>query len=100
ARVVHAGTAGGGRGRFEVAGELGDLLLEHLQGTECLHVEHRHEASVIVPTARLDAEAKTGEQSAQYFHHGREAAALVSLAAAQREQRAALAQSRAIGALL
>src|SRR6187200_1240596 len=56
ARIEHAGGAFGRRRGLEIARELRDFLLEILQRTECRHVEHRHEATVIVPAAGLDAE--------------------------------------------
>ena len=46
---------------------------------------------------RLDTKAKAGEQAAQYFHHRGKAAALVALAATERQQCAALAVFLRIG---
>src|SRR3979409_1543894 len=79
--------------------ELGDFLLEILQGPELREVDHRHEAAVIVPAGRLDAEAQAGQEAAQYLNHGGEAAALVALGAAERQQRAALAELFGVGGL-
>ncbi|MGY3406649.1 hypothetical protein ACVWZV_002762 [Bradyrhizobium sp. GM5.1] len=89
--IEHALAALGGRGRFEIVCELGDLALEILQRAKRGDVEHGHEAAVIVPARGLDAETEAGEQAAQDLDHCGEAAALVALGAAERQQRAALA---------
>ena len=73
ARIEHAGGAFGRRRRFQIAGELGDFLLEFLERAEGGDVEHRHEASVVVPAGRLDAEAEPGQQAAQHLDHRGEA---------------------------
>src|SRR5205085_7036864 len=53
----------------------------------------------IVPPRRLDAEPEAGQQAAQHLDHGREAAALVTFGAAERQQRAALAERFWVGGL-
>ena len=99
ARIEHAGRALRWRRRLEIARELGDLFLEILQRTERGDVEHRHEAAVIVPAGRLDAETQACEQPAEHLDHRGEAASLVALGAAERQQRAAFAELPGIGGL-
>src|SRR6478752_4990648 len=65
ARIEHAAGAFRRRRRFQIAGELRDLASEILERAERGDIEHRHEASVIVPAGRLDAEAEAGEEAAQ-----------------------------------
>src|SRR4051812_22605527 len=85
AGIVDALAALGRRRRFEVMREFGDLALELLQRAKCRDVEYRHEASVIVSPRGLDTEAETGQQAAQHLDHGRKAAPLVALGAAERQ---------------
>src|SRR3954453_15616755 len=85
AGIEHALAALGGRGRFEIVRELGDLALEVVQRAKRGDVEHGHEAAVIVPARGLYAETEAGEQAAQDLDHGGEAAALVALGAAERQ---------------
>ena len=91
ARIEHARAAFRRRRRFQIAREFGDFLFEILQGPERRDVEYRHETAVVVPAGRLDAKAQAREQAAQHLDHRGKAAALVALAAAERQQRAALA---------
>src|SRR2546423_8870861 len=62
--IEHALAALGGRGRFEIVRELGDLALEVLQRAKRGDVEHGHEAAVIVPSRGLDTEAEASKQAA------------------------------------
>ena len=70
-----------------------------LQRAERRDVEHRHEAAVIVTPGRFDAEAEPGQEPAQHLDHRGKAAALVAFAAAERQQRAALAILFGVGGL-
>src|SRR5215207_2712972 len=97
AGIEYAGRAFRRRRRFQIAGELADFLLKVLQGTEGCDIEHRHEASVIVPAGWLHAKAQAREQAAQHLDHRSQSASLVALAAAERQQRADLAVLRRIG---
>ena len=91
AGIEYAGRAFRGRRRFEIARKLADFLFEILQRTKRGDIEYCHEASVVVAAGRLDPETESGEKAAQHFHHRRQPLALVALAAAERQQRAALA---------
>src|SRR5207245_11569572 len=73
---------------LEVPRQLSHLTLEVGQVSKRLHLEHRHEAPVIVPPAGLHAKSKARQQAAQDLHDDRQAAALVALRASQRQQRA------------
>jgi hypothetical protein len=97
ARIEHAARAFGGRRRLEISREFGDLFLEILQGPERGDVEHRHETSVIVPAGGFDAKAQARQQPAENFDHRGEARPLVALGAAERQQRATLAELFGIG---
>src|SRR6516164_6557136 len=99
AGIEYARTAGGGRRGFEIACEIRHPLFELGERPERCHVEHRHEATVVVPAARLDTETQPSEQTTQHLDHRREPAALVALGAAHRQQRATLAQLRRVGGL-
>src|SRR5262249_13120279 len=99
AGIEYARTAGGGRCGFEIACEIRHPLFELGERPERCHVEHRHEATVVVPAARLDTETQPSEQTTQHLDHRREPAALVALGAAHRQQRATLAQLRRVGGL-
>src|SRR5215470_7284777 len=61
AGIEHARAAGGGRRRLEITREVSDFLLELGERAKRRYVEHRHEAAVVVPPARLDPEAEAGE---------------------------------------
>src|SRR5436853_7149050 len=61
ARVEYAGASFRGWCFLEIAREFTDLFLEFGERAERLDIEHRHEATVVVPAGRLDAEAKAGE---------------------------------------
>ena len=99
ARVEHAARSLGRRRLLQIADEIADILLELGERAERIDLEHGHEAAVIVPAGRLDAEAEPGQQAAQDLDHDRETGALVAaVRAAQRQQRAALAQlARIVG---
>src|SRR5262249_50897832 len=99
AGIEYARTAGGGRRGFEIACEIRHPLFELGERPERCHVEHRHEATVVVPAARPDPETQPSEQTTQHLDHRREPAALVALGAAHRQQRATLAQLRRVGGL-
>src|ERR1700704_6229761 len=99
ARIEYAGRAFGRRRCLEIPREFGDLLLEILQRTKRGDVEYRHEASVIMPPGGIDAEAQAGEQSTENLDHRSQAAALVTFASAERQQRATVAELSGIGGL-
>ena len=56
-------------------------------------------ATSAVAAGRLDAKTQAGEQAAQHLDHRGQSAALVAFAAAERQQRAALAELFGVGSL-
>ena len=98
AGVEHAAAALGGRRVLQVARELRHLGAELGQGAEGVHLDRQQEAAVVVPAGGLHAEAEAGQDAAEDLADHREAGALVALAgAAERQQRAALAQALRVG---
>ena len=86
----------GGRCVLQIAREIRDFLLELRERAEGIHLEHRHEAAVIMPTRGFHAKAKPSQQAAENFHHRRQAKTLIAFRATKRQQSAALLQLRRI----
>src|SRR5262249_9792027 len=97
--IVHARAALRGWRRFQIARKLRHLLFEGGKRPERLHLEDGHETTVVMTATGFNAKATAGQEPEKDFHHGREAAALVTPGSAQREQRSPLAQARGIGGL-
>src|SRR5205807_7491419 len=97
ARIVNAAAAFGRLCRLQILHELADLLLELGERPEGVNLEGGHETPVIVAPGRLDAKTEARQQTTEDLDRHRQAIALVAFAAADREERTALAQLARVG---